>query len=121
MSLKIYGLARVVKRSKVTTKNNKVYVKITLADIKSQDNKEVIESICFKKVDQKEKLKNIKPNSIIYIDGKLELSPLRIVSSSFYTLEVEANKKFVESNAINNKMIAFALKKAQNNININKK
>lgn len=117
MSLRVYGLARVVKKSKITVKNNQAYVKLNLSNI--DNRKGIIESICFKKVNSINKIQEIKPASIIYIDGKLELDPLRIISSSFDVIEMKS--KVIDSNSINKKTIALALKKAQDNININKK
>lgn len=121
MSLKIYGLARVLRKSKTTIKNKKVYVRLTLCNIKDQKKEAVIDSICFKSIDQKKQIQDIRRNSIIYIEGKLELFPKRIISSSFATVDAKDKIKIINSDSINNKLITSALKKAQENINIRRK
>lgn len=118
MTLKVYGLVRVLRKSKTTIKNNRIYVKLTLLDLKSQKNNAIIESVCFKRIDQRKLIQDIKTNSIMYIDGKLELSPKRIVSSSFAIMNVKDKSEVITDDSINDKIIAYALKKAQENINI---
>lgn len=95
MTLKVYGLVRVLRKSKTTIKNNRIYVKLTLLDLKSQKNNAIIESVCFKRIDQRKLIQDIKTNSIMYIDGKLELSPKRIVSSSFAIMNVKDKSEVI--------------------------
>ena len=117
MSLRVYGLARVVKKSKITVKNNQAYVKLNLSDI--DNRKGIIESICFKKINSINKIQEIKPASINYIDGKLEQDPLRIISSSLEVIEMKS--KVIDSNSINKKTIDLAMKKYKDKINNKKK